>query len=154
MAHPEESNGDLLALAHDQLTPPSLFLIEPAAAPQILKRAPQAFDPAGLVITRHEAISSDGTRIPYVQAGPPGETGEAPVHLTGYGGSVTARTTTTWRRSYRSAMPSCAGPSAGRRAPAGFSLACRLNAVHRPLQLEAKSFPIQGFTVCTHAYIR
>ena len=56
------------------------------AAPQILKRAPQAFDPAGLVITRHEAISSDGTRIPYVQAGPPGETGEAPVHLTGYGG--------------------------------------------------------------------
>jgi len=26
----------------------------------------------------------------------------------------------------------------------GFSLACRLNAVHRPLQLEAKSFPIQG----------
>ena len=36
----------------------------------------------------------------------------------------------------------------------GFSLACRLNAVHRPLQLEAKSFPIQGFTDCTHAYIR
>ena len=84
--YPEESNGDLLALAHDQLTPPSLFLVKPAAAPQILKRAPQAFDPAGLVITRHEAISSDGTRIPYVQAGPPGETGEAPVHLTGYGG--------------------------------------------------------------------
>jgi prolyl oligopeptidase len=82
----EESNGDLLALAHDQLTPPSLFLVKPAAAPHILKRAPQAFDPAGLVITRHEAISSDGTRIPYVQAGPPGETGEAPVYLTGYGG--------------------------------------------------------------------
>jgi len=84
--YPEESNGDLLALAHDQLTPPSLFLIEPAAAPRVLKRAPQAFDPRGLVISRHEAISSDGARIPYVQAGPPGETGEAPVHLTGYGG--------------------------------------------------------------------
>ena len=37
-------------------------------------------------MTRHEAVSSDGTRIPYVQAGPPGETGEAPVHLYGYGG--------------------------------------------------------------------
>jgi prolyl oligopeptidase len=84
--YPEESNGDLLAVAHDQLTPPSLFLIEPAAAPRVLKRAPQAFDPRGLVISRHEAISSDGARIPYVQAGPPGETGEAPVHLTGYGG--------------------------------------------------------------------
>src|SRR5215475_12124974 len=65
--YPEESNGDLLALAHDQLTPPSLFLIEPAAAPRVLKRAPQAFDPRGLVISRHEAISSDSARIPYVQ---------------------------------------------------------------------------------------
>jgi prolyl oligopeptidase len=31
-------------------------------------------------------VSSDGTRIPYVQVGPPGETGNAPVHLYGYGG--------------------------------------------------------------------
>jgi prolyl oligopeptidase len=82
----EESNGDLLASAQDPLTPPSLFLVRPAAAPELLKRAPQAFDPAGLVVTRHEAISEDGTRIPYVQVGPPGETGEAPVHLSGYGG--------------------------------------------------------------------
>jgi prolyl oligopeptidase len=83
---PEESKGDLLATAHDPLTPPSLFLIKPHAAPQLLKRAPQAFDTTGLVGTRHEAISTDGTRIPYVQVGPPGETGDAPVHLYGYGG--------------------------------------------------------------------
>ena len=83
---PEESNGDLLASAQDPLTPPSLFLVPPHATPQLLKRAPQAFDPAGLVVTRHEAVSEDGTRIPYVQVGPPGETGNAPVHLSGYGG--------------------------------------------------------------------
>jgi prolyl oligopeptidase len=82
----EESNGDLLASAQDPLTPPSLFLVRPAAAPELLKRAPEAFDPSGLVVTRHEATSADGTRIPYVQVGPPGETGEAPVHLSGYGG--------------------------------------------------------------------
>ena len=82
----EESNGDLLASAQDPLTPPSLFLVRPAAAPELLKRAPQAFDPAGLVVTRHQAISPDGTQVPYVQVGPPGETGEAPVHLSGYGG--------------------------------------------------------------------
>jgi prolyl oligopeptidase len=82
----EESNGDLLASAQDPLTPASLFLVRPAAAPELLKRAPQAFDPAGLVVTRHEAVSEDGTRIPYTQVGPPGETGEAPVHLSGYGG--------------------------------------------------------------------
>jgi prolyl oligopeptidase len=84
--YPEESNGDLLATTHDRLTPPSLFLIKPSTAPQLLKRAPSAFDATGLVGTRHEAISSDGTRIPYVQVGPTGETGDAPVHLYGYGG--------------------------------------------------------------------
>jgi len=82
----EESNGDLLASARDPLTPPSLFLVRPATAPELLKRAPQAFDPTGLVVTRHEAVSADRMRIPYVQVGPPGETGEAPVHLYGYGG--------------------------------------------------------------------
>ena len=82
----EESNGDLLAGAQDPLTPPSLFVVEPSAAPVLLKQAPRAFDPTGLVTTRHEAVSSDGTRVPYVQVGPPAETGDAPVHLYGYGG--------------------------------------------------------------------
>lgn len=84
--YPEESNGDLLAAAHDPLTPPSLYLVEPRAATQLLKRAPEAFDATGLVATRHEAVSSDGTRIPYTQVGPKVETGDAPVHLYGYGG--------------------------------------------------------------------
>ena len=52
----DESNGDLLAIAHDPLTPPSLFFIEPKAPPILLKQAPRAFDPVGLVVTRHEAI--------------------------------------------------------------------------------------------------
>ena len=37
-------------------------------------------------MTRHEARSVDGERIPYVQVGPAKETGDAPVHMTGYGG--------------------------------------------------------------------
>jgi prolyl oligopeptidase len=82
----EESNGDLLALVHDPLTPPSLYLIEPSSAPILLKRAPAAFDAQGLVITRHEAVSTDGMRVPYVQVGPAGTTGDAPVHMYGYGG--------------------------------------------------------------------
>jgi prolyl oligopeptidase len=83
---PEESNGDLLAVAHDPLTPPSLYLIKTGSPPELLKRAPSAFDTTGLVMTRHEAVSSDGTRIPYVQVGPASVTGDAPVHLYGYGG--------------------------------------------------------------------
>jgi prolyl oligopeptidase len=85
-ARTEESNGDLLASAQDPLTPAALFLLRPGTAPEILKRAPAAFDPGGLVVSRHEAVSADGTRIPYTMVGPPGLTGDAPVHLSGYGG--------------------------------------------------------------------
>ena len=81
-----ESNGDLLAIVQDPLTPPSLMLIAKGQGPTVLKRSPAAFSPDGLVVTRHEAISVDGERIPYTQTGPAGETGDAPVHLTGYGG--------------------------------------------------------------------
>jgi prolyl oligopeptidase len=93
----EESTGELLANVEDPLTPPSLYLVPPGAAPQLLKRGPRNFDPSGLVVSRHEAVSADGTRIPYVQAGPAptlpspagggGEGGgDAPVLMTGYGG--------------------------------------------------------------------
>jgi prolyl oligopeptidase len=81
-----ESNGDMLASVQDPLTPPTMMLIERDKAPVVLKRAPKNFATDGLVVTRHEARSVDGERIPYVQVGPPGETGEAPVHMTGYGG--------------------------------------------------------------------
>jgi prolyl oligopeptidase len=81
-----ESNGELLASVQDPLTPPALMLIANGQGPVVLKRSPPVFSPEGLVVTRHEAISVDGERIPYVQTGPAGETGDAPVHLTGYGG--------------------------------------------------------------------
>jgi prolyl oligopeptidase len=81
-----ESNGDLLANVQDPLTPPSMMLIERGKAPALLKQAPKTFAADGLVVSRHEAISVDGERIPYVQTGPAGETGAAPVYMTGYGG--------------------------------------------------------------------
>src|SRR5262249_32702148 len=85
-ARKEESNGDLLASVQARLPRPSLLLIEPPAAPALLKQGPAAFVSTGLRVTRHEAVSSDGVRIPYVQTGPETATGDAPVHLMGYGG--------------------------------------------------------------------
>jgi prolyl oligopeptidase len=81
-----ESNGDLLANTQDPLNPSSLTLLQNMQTPALLKRAPRTFTADGLVTTQHEAVSIDGERIPYVQTGPAGETGDAPVHLTGYGG--------------------------------------------------------------------
>jgi len=87
-----ESNGDLLANMQDPLNPSSLTLMQNMQTPMLLKRAPKTFTADGLVVTQHEAVSVDGERIPYVQTGPARETGDAPVHMTGYGGfGVTSR---------------------------------------------------------------
>jgi prolyl oligopeptidase len=83
---PAEADGTLLASTQAPLTPSSLMLVPPDGAPTLLKRSPAVFDAAGLAVTRHEAISVDGERIPYVQTGPGGESGDAPVLMTGYGG--------------------------------------------------------------------
>jgi prolyl oligopeptidase len=81
-----ESNGDLLVNYEDPLTPSTLALLGAAGVPAVLKRAPADFTADGLAVTRHEAVSIDGERIPYTQIGPAVETGDAPVLMTGYGG--------------------------------------------------------------------
>jgi prolyl oligopeptidase len=86
-ADPDESNGELLAMTQTPIAPPALSLISPTvAAPTLLRQSPSTFDPGAAEVTRHEVVAPDGERIPYVQVGPPGERGDAPVHMTGYGG--------------------------------------------------------------------
>ncbi|QOZ55769.1 prolyl oligopeptidase family protein [Bradyrhizobium sp. CCBAU 53338] len=82
-----ESNGDLLANVQDPLTPSSLMLLARGVeSPVVLKQAPKIFNADGLKVTQHEAISVDGERIPYVQTGPAGVSGDAPVYMSAYGG--------------------------------------------------------------------
>ncbi len=86
-ADPVESNGDLFALAQTPIEPPVLSLLAPGIpAPVPLRRSPPTFDPGAAQVTRHEAVAPDGERIPYVQVGPAGAAGNAPVYMTGYGG--------------------------------------------------------------------
>lgn len=86
-AESSDSNGDLLISVNDPVTPPTLSLCaEGATVLRDLKRGPSFFDAAGIEVTRHEAVSADGERIPYVQIGPRDTSGNAPVHMTGYGG--------------------------------------------------------------------
>lgn len=90
-AEPEDSDGTLVVNAQDPVTPSRTMLFDISGdgalpAPAVLKASPAGFDASYLVVTRHEAVSVDGERIPYTQTGPAGETGDAPVHLSGYGG--------------------------------------------------------------------
>ena len=83
-----EANGEALVYAQDPVTPMQMRLIDVTrdAAPVVLKRMPELFDPSGLVVTRHEATADDGERIPYFQVGPAAKAGAPRVHLYGYGG--------------------------------------------------------------------
>jgi len=82
----EEANGDMIGSIQTPISPPTLALFASGKAPDLLKRAPSTFDSDGLHVSRHEAQSVDGERIPYIQVGPKELTGDAPVHLSGYGG--------------------------------------------------------------------
>jgi prolyl oligopeptidase len=56
--------------------------------PVPLKKSPTFFDASGLAVSQHEAVSKDGTRIPYFQIAPnnlPAD-GSTPTLLYGYGG--------------------------------------------------------------------
>ncbi|MEM7172793.1 MAG: prolyl oligopeptidase family serine peptidase [Pseudomonadota bacterium] len=83
-----ESNGELLLMSQDPVTPANLAKLTVDGPPQVLKRQPPAFDATGLTVSRHEVLAADGTAIPYLQVGPADDplAGQAPVHLYGYGG--------------------------------------------------------------------
>lgn len=90
-AERHETNGEVLVSAQDPIAPQQLFLIDvnaapPLSAPVILKRSPEDLDASGLVVARHEAVSTDGEMILYTQVGPASGNGDAPVYLTAYGG--------------------------------------------------------------------
>jgi len=72
----------------DFLTPTSLYLAPEGGEPVKVKSMPEFFDADGMEVVQHQAISEDGTRIPYFLVTPKGfvADGSAPTMLTAYGG--------------------------------------------------------------------
>lgn len=67
------------------LTPPTLYATD-GDQPNPIKSLPARFDASGLVTEQFEAVSKDGTRIPYFVTRPKVLHGPAPTVLYGYGG--------------------------------------------------------------------
>jgi prolyl oligopeptidase len=85
----EDASDDYFMTATDFLTPTSLSLgTVGKGAPEKLKQLPAYFDATGLVASQHEAVSKDGTRIPYFQVSRKDlvRNGSNPTLLYGYGG--------------------------------------------------------------------
>jgi len=72
----------------DFLTPTSLYVSRNGGQPLKAKSMPEFFDNRGMKVVQHEAVSADGTRIPYFLVTPKGfvADGTAPTLLTAYGG--------------------------------------------------------------------
>src|SRR3546814_19927173 len=66
----------------------TLFRSADGGKPEVLKRSPAWFDSAGMTVEQLEAVSKDGTRIPYFLVKPKGMAadGTTATLLTGYGG--------------------------------------------------------------------
>ncbi len=82
-------SDDVFLITATALQPSTLFLGKAGADDvEKLKQSPAFFAADGLTISQHEAVSKDGTRIPYFQIGPrdlPLD-GSTPTLLYGYGG--------------------------------------------------------------------
>ncbi|HWX21512.1 MAG TPA: prolyl oligopeptidase family serine peptidase, partial [Candidatus Binatia bacterium] len=84
-----DESDDYFMTVTDFLTPSSLYLgAIGGAASEKLKSLPAFFNAAGLEISQHEAVSKDGTKVPYFQVSRKGLSlaGNNPTLLYGYGG--------------------------------------------------------------------
>ncbi len=85
----EFTSDDYWLTVTDFLTPTTLSRGTVGAGPaEPLKHAPRFFDGSRDTVSQHEAVSKDGTRIPYFEVAPRELKldGTAPTLLTGYGG--------------------------------------------------------------------
>ena len=85
---PDDSDDYFLTVT-DFLTPTTLALGTAGGGPATtLKKLPELFDAQGLAVAQHEAISHDGTRIPYFEVARADlvRDGNNPTLLYGYGG--------------------------------------------------------------------
>ncbi|GDX79053.1 prolyl oligopeptidase [Deltaproteobacteria bacterium] len=84
-----DESEELFITTTDFVTPTQLLLgSATGTAPTLLKALPAMYNAKGLEITQHEAVSKDGTKIPYFQVAKKGVAlnGKNPTLLYGYGG--------------------------------------------------------------------
>jgi prolyl oligopeptidase len=93
------------ATIEGMLTPPTLFAVQPAAAPAPVQALPAQFDASNMVVEQNFATSPDGTRVPYFLVHRKDVSGPMPALIHAYGGFESAQTPT-----YLVSQPYRSGP--------------------------------------------
>jgi prolyl oligopeptidase len=88
-----DTTDDFFFSYNDFVTPSSLYLASGDGEPETLKSSPAWFDTTGMQVAQHDAISKDGTRIPYFLFTPNGfnADGKNPTVIYAYGGFEQSR---------------------------------------------------------------
>ena len=88
-----DSRDDFFFTYTDFVTPTSLYLMDREGTPKRIKTSPAWFDATGMSVVQNEAVSKDGTRIPYFVFMPPGfeADGVNPTVIYAYGGFEVSR---------------------------------------------------------------
>jgi prolyl oligopeptidase len=87
------SDSDLaFATVEGMLTAPTLYRLDPAAAPAAIQALPPQFDASNMVVEQRFATSPDGTRVPYFLVHRKDVAGPVPVLMHAYGGFEAAQT--------------------------------------------------------------
>jgi prolyl oligopeptidase len=93
----EPESDDYFLSVTDFLTPSSFYLgSADGGGRELLKQLPSFFSSEGLEVSQHEAVSRDGTRVPYFQVSRKGipADGSNPTLMYGYGGFEVSMTPT------------------------------------------------------------
>jgi prolyl oligopeptidase len=88
-----DSRDDFFFTYTDFVTPTSLYLMDQEGTPKRIKTSPAWFDATGMSVVQNEAVSKDGTRIPYFVFMPPDfeADGVNPTVIYAYGGFEVSR---------------------------------------------------------------
>jgi prolyl oligopeptidase len=87
------------------VTPPSLYQMDGTGEPRRIKSQRPVFDASALSVTRHWAVSKDGTKIPYTLFRKKGQTGPVPTIVYGYGGFELSLFPVYWNDGHRPLAP-------------------------------------------------
>jgi len=88
-----DSSDNFFFTYTDFVTPTSLYLMDRKGSPKRVKTSPAWFDATGMSVVQNEAVSKDGTRIPYFVFMPPDleADGSNPTVIYAYGGFEVSR---------------------------------------------------------------
>jgi len=88
-----DSRDEFFFTYTDFVTPTSLYLMDREETPKRIKTSPAWFDATGMSVVQNEAVSKDGTRIPYFVFMPAGfeANGVNPTVIYAYGGFEVSR---------------------------------------------------------------